>query len=103
MQFARMRDIRRRLGLVAYYGLARYLPSSAVSSASRRVRGAICRLVFPSAGRNINLDGLERVAGAKSFFWRGEYGFDLQTTQTNIVVDHNLVIQKRRDQCLDRG
>src|SRR5262249_39454269 len=34
------------------------------------------------AGRNINLDGLQRVAGAKSFFWRGEYGFDLNVAKT---------------------
>ncbi len=34
------------------------------------------------AGRNINLDGLERVAGAKSFFWSGEYGFDLNVAKT---------------------
>jgi sugar/nucleoside kinase (ribokinase family) len=34
------------------------------------------------AGRNINLDGLERVPGAKSFFWRGEYGFDLNVAKT---------------------
>ena len=34
------------------------------------------------AGRDINLDGLERVAGAKSFFWSGEYGFDLNVAKT---------------------
>jgi len=34
------------------------------------------------AGRNINLDGLQRVAGAKSFFWSGEYGFDLNVAKT---------------------
>ncbi|HEX3071909.1 MAG TPA: sugar kinase, partial [Thermoanaerobaculia bacterium] len=25
-------------------------------------------------GRRVNLDGLQRVAGAKTFFWSGEYG-----------------------------
>lgn len=33
-------------------------------------------------GRNINVDGLERVAGEKSFFWSGEYGFDLNVAKT---------------------
>ena len=33
-------------------------------------------------GRKIGLDGLQRVAGAKTFFWRGEYGFDLNAAQT---------------------
>ncbi|MEA2164701.1 MAG: hypothetical protein QOK37_2828 [Thermoanaerobaculia bacterium] len=43
-------------------------------------------------GRKINLDGLERVAGAKTFFWSGEYGFDLNVaktreTQLNVLAD----------------
>lgn len=33
-------------------------------------------------GRNINIDGLERIAGAKTFFWSGEYGYDLNVAQT---------------------
>jgi sugar/nucleoside kinase (ribokinase family) len=33
-------------------------------------------------GRNVNLDGLERVAGEKTFFWSGEYGFDLNVAKT---------------------
>ena len=33
-------------------------------------------------GRNINLDGLERVSGEKTFFWSGEYGFDLNVAKT---------------------
>ena len=33
-------------------------------------------------GRKINLDGLQRVAGAKTFFWSGEYGFDLNVAKT---------------------
>jgi sugar/nucleoside kinase (ribokinase family) len=33
-------------------------------------------------GRNINLDGLQHVAGAKTFFWSGEYGFDLNVAKT---------------------
>ena len=44
------------------------------------------------AGRDVNLDGLRRVAGAKSFFWSGEYGFDLNVaktreTQLNVFAD----------------
>ena len=34
------------------------------------------------SGRNINLDGLERVDGARSFFWSGEYGYDLNVATT---------------------
>lgn len=33
-------------------------------------------------GRNINLDGLQRVPGQKTFYWSGEYGFDLNVAKT---------------------
>ena len=33
-------------------------------------------------GRNINLDGLQRVAGEKTFYWSGEYSFDLNVAKT---------------------
>jgi sugar/nucleoside kinase (ribokinase family) len=33
-------------------------------------------------GRNINTDGLQRVAGEKTFFWSGEYGYDLNVANT---------------------
>jgi sugar/nucleoside kinase (ribokinase family) len=33
-------------------------------------------------GRNINLDGLQRVPGEKTFFWSGEYGYDLNVAKT---------------------
>lgn len=56
-------------------------------------------------GRNINLDGLERVSGAKTFFWSGEYGFDLNVaktreTQLNVFADFRPELkqsQKRPD------
>ena len=43
-------------------------------------------------GRRINLDGLQRIKGAKSFFWSGEYGFDLNVaktrdTQLNVLAE----------------
>jgi len=43
-------------------------------------------------GRNIDLDGLQRVKGAKTFFWAGEYGYDLNVaktreTQLNVFAD----------------
>src|SRR5229473_5982929 len=43
-------------------------------------------------GRKVNLDGLQRVAGAKTFFEIGEYGFDLNVartrdTQLNVIAD----------------
>ncbi|HEU4521437.1 MAG TPA: PfkB family carbohydrate kinase [Thermoanaerobaculia bacterium] len=33
-------------------------------------------------GRPINTEGLQRVAGAKTFFWSGEYGYDLNVART---------------------
>ena len=33
-------------------------------------------------GRNIDVEGLQRVAGEKTFFWSGEYGYDLNVAQT---------------------
>ncbi|MFN7931313.1 MAG: PfkB family carbohydrate kinase [Blastocatellia bacterium] len=32
--------------------------------------------------RNISTENLQRIAGGKTFFWAGEYGFDLNTAQT---------------------
>ncbi len=32
--------------------------------------------------RNINTENLQRIPGGKTFFWKGEYGFDLNTAQT---------------------
>jgi len=48
-------------------------------------------------GRNINLGGLQRVAGARTFFWSGEYGFDLNVaktrdTQLNVFADFKPVL-----------
>jgi sugar/nucleoside kinase (ribokinase family) len=52
-------------------------------------------------GRNINLDGLQRIAGAKSFFWSGEYGFDLNVaktrdTQLNVLAEFNPRLDERQ-------
>src|SRR5690349_12744480 len=33
-------------------------------------------------GRNIDTSGLQRVAGERTFFWSGEYGYDLNVAQT---------------------
>ena len=33
-------------------------------------------------GRRINLDGLERIRGGKTFVWSGEYGYDLNVART---------------------
>jgi len=33
-------------------------------------------------GRRINLDGLQRIPGEKTFFWSGQYGFDLNVAKT---------------------
>jgi sugar/nucleoside kinase (ribokinase family) len=54
-------------------------------------------------GRKVNLDGLQRVAGAKTFFWSGEYGFDLNVaktldTQLNVIADFKpLLAEKHRN------
>src|SRR5258708_20878423 len=52
------------------------------------------------SGRKINLDGLQRVAGAKTFFWSGEYGFDLNVaktrdTQLNVFADFKPELSER--------
>src|SRR5881394_678128 len=52
-------------------------------------------------GRDINLDGLQRIAGAKSFFWSGEYGFDLNVaktreTQLNVLAEFNPQLNDRQ-------
>ena len=52
--------------------------------------------------RRVNLDGLERVRGAKTFFWSGEYGYDLNVaktreTQLNVFADfHPKLNEKQR-------
>ncbi|HEX6095830.1 MAG TPA: PfkB family carbohydrate kinase [Thermoanaerobaculia bacterium] len=43
-------------------------------------------------GRNVDTSGLQRVAGEKTFFWSGEYGYDLNVaktkdTQLNVFAD----------------
>lgn len=56
-------------------------------------------------GRNIQTAGLQRVAGAKTFFWSGEYGYDLNVaktrdTQLNVFADfhpHLTEAQKKTD------
>ena len=52
-------------------------------------------------GRRINLDGLERVPGAKTFFWSGEYGYDLNVaktreTQLNVFADFHPTLNERQ-------
>jgi len=52
-------------------------------------------------GRKINLDGLQRVSGQKTFFWSGEYGFDLNVaktrdTQLNVFADFKPQLNDRQ-------
>jgi len=52
-------------------------------------------------GRNVNLDGLQRVAGARTFFWSGEYSFDLNVaktrdTQLNVFADFAPKLSERQ-------
>jgi sugar/nucleoside kinase (ribokinase family) len=58
-------------------------------------------------GRNINLDGLQRVKGGKTFFWAGEYGYDLNVAQTrdtqlNVFADFtpHLTAEQRKSDVL---
>ncbi|HSP33615.1 MAG TPA: PfkB family carbohydrate kinase [Thermoanaerobaculia bacterium] len=53
------------------------------------------------AKRKINLDGLQRIKGAKSFFWAGEYGYDLNVartreTQLNVLTQFNPKLTDRQ-------
>lgn len=56
-------------------------------------------------GRKINTEGLQRVKGARTFFWSGEYGYDLNVartrdTQLNVFADFKPVLtetQKNSD------
>ena len=50
------------------------------------------------AGRRIDLDGLQRVAG-ETFRWRGEYNFDLNSRET--IYTHLNVFEKFRPQIPD--
>ena len=52
-------------------------------------------------GRNINTDGLQRIAGEKTFFWSGEYGYDLNVaktrdTQLNVFADFKPQLNERQ-------
>jgi sugar/nucleoside kinase (ribokinase family) len=54
-------------------------------------------------GRKINVEGLQRVAGAKTFFWSGEYGYDLNVattrdTQLNVFADFTPKLNDRQKQ-----
>jgi sugar/nucleoside kinase (ribokinase family) len=46
----------------------------------------------PLHERGVDISGLERVEGGKTFFWRGEYGYDMNTahtleTQLNVLAE----------------
>jgi sugar/nucleoside kinase (ribokinase family) len=50
-------------------------------------------------GRRIDTSGIQRVAGAKTFFWSGEYGYDLNVaktrdTQLNVFADFRPVLSE---------
>ena len=47
-------------------------------------------------GRNIDTSGLQRIAGAKTFFWSGEYGYDLLFL-ANIDPDLQYGVLKQAD------
>ena len=52
-------------------------------------------------GRKIDLEGLQCIPGAKSFFWSGEYGFDLNVaktldTQLNVLAQFKPKLNERQ-------
>ena len=52
-------------------------------------------------GRRINTEGLQRVPGQKTFFWSGEYGYDLNVaktrdTQLNVFADFAPQLNERQ-------
>src|SRR5579884_1853625 len=52
-------------------------------------------------GRRISTEGLQRVAGEKTFFWSGEYGYDLNVaktrdTQLNVFADFRPQLNERQ-------
>jgi sugar/nucleoside kinase (ribokinase family) len=52
-------------------------------------------------GRRINTEGLQRVSGARTFFWSGEYGYDLNVartrdTQLNVFADFKPRLNERQ-------
>lgn len=52
-------------------------------------------------GRNIDTSGLQRVRGEKTFFWSGEYGYDLNVaktrdTQLNVFADFAPQLSERQ-------
>lgn len=42
--------------LILYYSIARYMPSSSISSFSKRVRYILCRNIFLKCGKNVNIE-----------------------------------------------
>ena len=55
-------------------------------------------------GRNINTDGLQRVPGEKTFFWSGEYGYDLNVaktrdTQLNVFANFKPELSEAQRNC----
>ncbi len=52
-------------------------------------------------GRKINTEGLQRIPGQKTFFWSGEYGYDLNVaktrdTQLNVFADFAPQLNERQ-------
>ena len=52
-------------------------------------------------GRRINTEGLQRISGARTFFWSGEYGYDLNVaktrdTQLNVFADFKPRLNERQ-------
>lgn len=84
-------------GAATYIGLA---------ASHFKVKSAIVSVVgddFPQeyldllSSRNIDLTGIEKVAGGKTFFWSGKYHNDLNSrdtldTQLNVLADFNPVV-----------
>lgn len=90
-----MIELRRKIGLVLYYGLAKYLPSSQVSPSSRWVRGIACRWIFPSAGRHLNVERNAYFGGGRKVSIGHNSGLGLSTwlsARGGITIGDNVMM-----------
>ena len=111
-RFRRARDAVREAREASSEGLRRTSRSprassrtSASSASSVRTSATDELAVFEKRG--INTDDLERVEGARSFFWSGRYGEDMQVAQTldtqlNVFAEFDPVLSESARESLRR-
>lgn len=62
--------LKKLICLVAYYGFAQYLPASTnpMMHWARKIRRVICRPIFDSCGKNVNVEQGARFATGGNFY-----------------------------------